>query len=41
MLEKYREINQIPKAVFKIMIENFKMNENSNIIEKNMNKISK
>ena len=41
VLEKYRENNEIPEALFNEMMENFKMKENSKIIEKNINKISK
>ena len=40
MLEKYRGFNKIPKAVFNKMIENFNK-DNSKVIEKNFDKISK
>ena len=40
MLEKYREYNKIPKAVFNKMIENFNK-DNSKVIEKNFDKIGK
>ena len=41
VLESYRNFNKIPDAIFNKIMKNFKMKENSNIIEKNINKISK
>ena len=40
-LKNYKERNKIPYEIFNKMKENFKMKENSKIIEKNINKISK
>ena len=40
ILEFYRERNKIPKAIFNKMMENFNK-ENSKIIEKSLDKISK